>query len=212
MTKDGIKVTNPSELKEHVLKYFEELYIVRERNPQYRKWTNHMKRIVASVDAILQDAPNEELFTEKELDNAIKSLRKLKCPEPDNIPSEIFLKATGNTRIMYLKMLNHILEKGSIPEQWLSGNITRLYKGKGTKGKCSNEGGITLASNVGKLFERMVNNRATATAQMTDAQAGGKKAEPLSTTSLPTNSSQLDQNTKTPVYATFLHVTKAHVK
>ena len=155
-----------------------------------------MKRIVASVDAILQDAPNEELFTEKELDNAIKSLRKLKCPEPDNIPSEIFLKATGNTRIMYLKMLNHILEKGSIPEQWLSGNITRLYKGKGTKGKCSNEGGITLASNVGKLFERMVNNRATATAQMTDAQAGGKKAEPLSTTSLPTNSSQLDQNTK----------------
>ena len=95
------------------------------------------------------------------------------------------MKATGNTQKVYLKMLNHILEKGSIPEQWLNGNMTRLYKGKGTKGKCSNERGITLASNVGKLFERMVNNRATTKAQMTDAQAGGKKAEPLSTTSLP---------------------------
>ena len=117
MTEDGIKVTDPNEHKEHVAKYSEELYTAREGNLQYKKWTNHIKRIVASVDAILQDAQNEEPFTEKELDKPIKSLRKRKCPGPDNIPNEIFIKATGNTRKVYLKMLNHILEKGSIPEQ-----------------------------------------------------------------------------------------------
>lgn len=33
-------------------------------------------------------------------------------------------------------------------------DTTRLYKGKGVTGKCSNESGITQASNVGKVYER----------------------------------------------------------
>ena len=112
MPEDGIKVIDPSEYKEHVTKYYEELYTAREGNPQYKKkWTNHIKRIVASVDAILQDAPNEEPFTGKERDKAIKTLRRGKCPGPDNIPNEVFIKATGNTQKVYLKMFNHILEK-----------------------------------------------------------------------------------------------------
>ena len=127
----------------------------------------------------------------------IKSLRKGKCPGPDNIANEIFLKTTGNTRKMYLKMLNHILEKGSIPEQWLNGNITRLYKGKGTKGKCLNERGISLARNAGKLFERMGNNRATTTAQMTAAQAGETKPSHCRPPRCLQRSSQLEyQNTR----------------
>ena len=125
---EGLCASDPSEHKEHVAKCYEELYTAQEDNPQYKKWTTkRQKRIVASVDVILQDAPNEEPFTEIELDNAIKSLKKGKCPGLDNIPNEIFLKATGNTHKVYLKMLNHILEKGIIPEQWLNGNITRLY-------------------------------------------------------------------------------------
>ena len=213
MTEDGIKVTDPSEHKEHVTKCYKKLYTAREGNLQYKKWTNHIKRIVASVDAILQDAPNEKPFTEEELDKAIKSLRKGKCPGPDNIPDKIFLKASGNTRKVYLKMLNHIQERGSIPEQWLSGNITRLYKGKGTKGKCSNERGITLASNVDKLFEQMVNNRATTKAQMTDAQAGCKKGRATVDHLLAFKEAVNAVRTqKMPVYATFLDVTKAYGK
>ena len=110
-------------------------------------------------------------------------------------------------------MFNHIITQGVIPEQWQNGNITRLYKGKGVKGKCANERGITLASNVGKLFERMVNNRATTTAQMTDAQAGGKKGratvDHLLAFKEAVNSAR---KKKGPVYATFLDVTKAYDK
>ena len=63
----------------------------------------------------------------------------------------------------------------NLPEQWQVGEIKRLYKGKGDKGKCSAEREITLASNFWKLYERILNNRALRQIKITDAQAGGKK-------------------------------------
>ena len=53
--------------------------------------------------------------------------------------------------------------------------IIRLYKGNGVKGKCSNERGITLSSNLGKLYERIINNKITPALKMTNCQGGGKK-------------------------------------
>ena len=148
----------------------------------------------------------------KELEIAIRSLKTRKCPGPDNIPNEIFSKSSKATRYIYL-MFNKILRKREIPPQWLNGNITRLYKGKGTKGKCSNERGITLASNIGKLFERMVNNRATLMADMTDAQAGGQKGRATTDHLLILKEAiNAARTQKQPVYATFLDVTKAYDK
>ena len=169
--------------------------------------------MVASIEAILQHAPDEEPFTKKGLDTAIKSLKKGKCPGPDDIPNEILLKANKNTRNIYLDMFNHIITQGVISEQWLIGNITTFYKGNGVKGKCSNEKGIILASNVGKLFERMVSNRATTKAQMTDAQAGGKKGRTTVDHLLAFKEAVNSARTKEgPVYATFLDVTKVYDK
>ena len=71
--------------------------------------------------------------------------------------------------------MNDIHEHENIPPQWQKGNIVRLYKGIGTKGKCSNERGITLTSNVGKVFERMINERIKDEIDITEAQAGGRK-------------------------------------
>ena len=51
----------------------------------------------------------------------------------------------------------------------------RLYKGKGVKGKCSNERGITLSSNFGKLYERIINERVLDKINMSEAQAGGRR-------------------------------------
>ena len=50
------------------------------------------------------------------------------------------------------------------------GEIIRFYKGKGKKGKFSNERGITLGNNMGKLFERIMNSRLTKTVKITDAR------------------------------------------
>ena len=60
-----------------------------------------------------------------------------------------------------------------IPPSWLQGEIIRLYKGKGHKGKCSNERGITLASNVGKVYERIINERIKKQIHLTNSQAEG---------------------------------------
>ena len=56
-----------------------------------------------------------------------------------------------------LTIFNKIYKTEKIPQEWKHGRIIRIYKGKGKKGQCCNERGITLSSNLGKLFERIIN-------------------------------------------------------
>ncbi len=111
------------------------------------------------------------------MERNIKQLKNNKATGPDRIPNEIFTNATYDLIYIYIQSINKIIQTHNIPSQWQEGEIIRLYKGKGTNGKCSNERGITLASNFGKVFERIINNRITKTINMTEVQAGGKKAE-----------------------------------
>ena len=55
--------------------------------------------------------------------------------------------------------MNKVYNEKKIPDEWQKGEIIRIYKGKGEKDKCSNERGITFASNMGKVFDRRINNR-----------------------------------------------------
>ena len=71
-------------------------------------------------------------------------------------------------------MLDRAHMSEEIPQAWEEGEIIKLYKGKGVKGKCSNERRITLASNVGKVYERIINERVKSRLHITKAQAGGK--------------------------------------
>ena len=50
-----------------------------------------------------------------------------------------------------------------------SGRNYNSSRERAKKRKCSNERGITLANNFGKLFERIVNNRITPKINMTEA-------------------------------------------
>ena len=94
------------------------------------------------------------------------------------------------------------------------GTITRLYKGKGRKGMCSNEWGIiTVASNVGKVYERIIYNRALKHINITDAQAGGKEGR--STTDhllILKEIINTQKRKKKPLLLTYLDVTKAYDK
>ena len=71
--------------------------------------------------------------------------------------------------------MNEIYLEEEIPDQWQLGEINRIFKEKGTKGKCSNERGITLASNVGKVFEGIINNRVKPNINIIEFQAGGQE-------------------------------------
>ena len=144
---------------------------------------------------------------------AIKSLKRGKSNGPDNIPNEIFIESNKQTQNIHMQMMNHILQTTQIPQQWKEGSLKRLYKGKGTKGKCSNERGITLASNVGKMFERLINNRMTPSVQMTDAQAGGIKGRATVDHILILKElSNIAKKAKKSLTLVYLDVTKAYDK
>ena len=89
----------------------------------------------------------------------------------------------------------------------------RQNKEKGTKGKCSNERGITLASILGNVFERMINNRATPMINMNDVPAGGTSGR-ATTDHLLTRKEAINitKTQRKNIYATLLDVTKAYNK
>ena len=78
---------------------------------------------------------------------------------------------------------------------------------------CSNERGITLASNFGKLLERILNNRAKNKINMTDNQAGGQKGK-ATTDHLAILNEVIKEirNQGKQAYMVFLDVTKAYDK
>ena len=85
----------------------------------------------------------------------------------------MFIEADADTQKIMLDIINKVHSSEAIPTSWLEGEIKRLYKGKGIKGKCSNERGITLASNVSKVYERILNKRAKKEVHIAEAQGGG---------------------------------------
>ena len=74
-----------------------------------------------------------------------------------------------------LKIFKRIYEKEETPDEWKEGTIIRIYKGKGLKGQCVNERGMTLSSNLGKLYERIINNKIQTIIEMTEAKGGGRR-------------------------------------
>ena len=175
VTEDGTTLTSPTETKNHIAGYFEDLYQARQGEESHREWTEKINNEVNRIANRNDD--HTQTITAKETEKAIKQLRKNKSTGPDQIPNKAFIEADQQTTQIITKAMNNIYETEDIPQSWQEGEILRIYKGKGKKGKCSNERGITLSSNAGKLFERIINNRITQKIKITEAQAGGQKGK-----------------------------------
>ena len=147
------------------------------------------------------------------MEYTIKRLKRNKSLGPDKIPNEIFIEANKETKKIYQEIMNTVYKEEVIPERWQEGEIKRLYTGKGQKGKCSNERGITLASNVGKVFERIINRRVKKEVYITEAQGGGihGNATVDHLVALKEAANQILKRGKT-AYMIFLDVQKAYDK
>ena len=175
ITEDDNIILEPEAAKEHIAQYFENLYQARPAKPEYQESTDEITKEVEEIENYMKEQPDIEDFNEEELTKAIKKLRRKKATGPDEIPNEAFIEANITTKTIYLQQMNALNKTKEIPSAWQEGEICRLYKGKGKKGKCSNERGITLSSNFGKLYERMINERVLPQIDMTEAQAGGRR-------------------------------------
>ena len=213
ITEENTMIENPEEAKNYIANYYEGLYKAREGKPEYQQETEEIKEKYKQIKREMVNLPNEEPFSMQELETVVKQLKRKKSSGPDLLPNEILIEANEQTRIIYLNMFNQILISQAIPKQWQHGEITTIYKGKGTKGKCSNERGITLSSNLGKAFERLINNRIVKQITMTEAQAGGQKGH--STTDhllILKDTIQHIRNQRKTAYVIVLEVTKAYDK
>ena len=213
VTEEGENIQNKEEAKNYIADYFENLYQARQGRPEYQEWTERISKTVKDIEEDLKNCPPIEPITEQELNHVIKALKRKKSTGPDHIPNEAFIEATRGTRRIYRKILNKIAEKQEIPTKWQEGEIVRIYKGKGTKGKCSNERGITLASNFGKVYERIINRRAMEKVNMTENQAGGRKGRAtVDHIRALCDLIQIGRKERKPTCVTFLDVTKAYDK
>jgi hypothetical protein len=124
---------------------------------------------IIKIDKLSQHI--EAQFTLKQLvDTQIK----------DNIKNttEKIIREGGANSTTFWKI--RIYQEEKTPHQWQEGEIIRIYQGKGDKGKYSNEKGITLSSNMGKLFERLINNIIKHKVTLTEAQTGGQHGKATS--------------------------------
>ena len=212
ITEEGTHIECPQKSKEYIANYFENLYQARRGEEDYKTWTETIQTTIKETEKNLNTIEQQPI-TNEEVKQAIKSLKRNKSTGPDDIPNEIFINATEKTINKYREMINTVHKNQAIPNQWQKGEIITFYKGKGTKGKCSSERGITLASNFGKLYERIINNRIKEKISISDAQAGGKKGmatrDHIRTL---TDLITIGKEGNKTVYVTYLDVTKAYDK
>ncbi|CAG2256028.1 unnamed protein product [Mytilus edulis] len=90
------------------------------------------------------------LITDKEISDAIHTLKNKKSCGPDSISNEMI----KNSQSFLIKSLNHVFNKilstGNYPQIWANGFITALFK-NGSKDDPSNYRGLTVTSCLSKI-------------------------------------------------------------
>jgi hypothetical protein len=209
VTEEGEVIQEQNAAKDYIAKYFETLYQAREEEENNKEWTKIINNKVEEIEREANQQPNLPDINRNEMLEATKKLKGKKSCGPDEIPNEVIINASYQVQDFLRRTLNKVMEKEKIPEAWKKGHIVTLYKGKGQRGKCSNERGITLSSNVGKFFERIINERARAAVKISDMQGGGKRG--ANTIDHIITLQELIRKGK-QVYVAFLDVTKAYDK
>lgn len=142
----GNLVTEEQQIKEMWKTYFDQLLNVRP-DPELNNETFEKENPDRQTE--------EQDLTWNDIETACKFIKTGKSPGPDKITGEM-LKGAGIIGIHLLyRLFKKCWNEKVIPEEWKEGIIVPLYK-KGDRRVCSNYRGITLTSQVGKLYERVM--------------------------------------------------------
>ena len=143
---------SPKEWKE----YFENLNTIKYQNQELEE----MKQKLNSVE-------NDTVFNEldytissDEISKAIKSLKNSKACGFSTISNEMIKYSQTVNIPLFKKMFNLVFSNSIYPNSWGQGFITPIHK-KGSYHDPANYRGITIADNIGKLFNQILNNRLT---------------------------------------------------
>lgn len=104
--------------------------------------------------------PDASPFTMFELEEAVKTLRKKKCPGPDRIEVEVLQMAWPQMRVVLLELYNACLEFGVFPVGWKKGEVITLLKGADRdESLVKSYRPICLLSVMGKVLEKLIASR-----------------------------------------------------
>jgi len=142
-SRSGELITDNNKILARWREYFKELL-----NPVVTTPDEYTSSVNESVDPILQ----EEVMT------AIKNLKNGKAAGTDEVRSEM-LKAMGHKGCEWLtRVINVSWKTGKAPKDWQQGIVIPLFK-KGDHRECSNYRGITLLSQAGKVYAKVLEQK-----------------------------------------------------
>ena len=97
-------------------------------------------------------------ISEEEIVKVVKSLKNGKASASDFISNEMIKYGISVLLKPLQKLFNLIFSNGKFPESWSESIVTLIHK-KGSKYDPNNYRGISITSNLGKLFNKILYNR-----------------------------------------------------
>lgn len=101
----------------------------------------------------------QEKITEEEVKEALKEMKNGRAAGPSGLTVDL-IKAEGKEGVVELtRVLNNVLKKGEIPEDWKGSYTIPIFNGKGDALKCGNYRGIRLLEHGMKVYEKVLEKR-----------------------------------------------------
>ena len=105
-------------------------------------------------------APNSDLPTEKEVEDARKRFKNGKCQGTDKIyGEELKYNFSGRFLIYLMLLINTVWTSFTIPSSWLISSITCLFKNKGSRSEAKNYRGLSIMATCSKIIISIVISR-----------------------------------------------------
>ena len=176
--KDGILLTDPTEIMEESLKHYSKLF---ENLPMDKSYVNVQIRQekLCKVRLELCARNKTEEWKMEDIEIALKHLKRGTSRDPFGYSNELFKEgvAGGDLKLAVLKLMNKIKDKQQIPQSIQQCNITSLYKNKGPRNKFDSYRGIFRVTVLRSILDRLIYNDMyeTLDSNLTDCNVGNRK-------------------------------------
>lgn len=157
MKVDGKTVTEDAEIAETLAKAFQSV----SSNSSYSKDFQTYKEMKENQPIQYPECFEAEYnnpFSVYELEHALEGL-KGSTPGEDQIHYRMISMLPYDCKMILLKAYNQLWEESKYPDGWRHSTVVPIYKGKGERSNPDNYRPIFLNSCLGKVMERLINNR-----------------------------------------------------
>lgn len=149
--KKGKNVYERAQIVQTATEFYENLYKTKETD-NFRDINKHQEERNVGENETFPEIMKSETY------HAIKSGKKGKATGPDGITNEIIKTFPIEIENTMTRIFNRVLDEERIPNQWKTAEIILLHK-KGPKEEIKNYRPISLTSNAGKIYMKIIKDR-----------------------------------------------------